>query len=115
MALGRAERELSRAERFRSDNFIPPIGPLPPEWARASNDGSVEFELAAAMASIYSTEIGPVRTNLAPDPFPQLPLGLSFAGQGTPRHRLASHTDPLGWCGGDKEAHPPEPLSLKHV
>lgn len=70
MALGRAERELSRdGEAGRiGDASVKPLGGLSSAWADAANDGSGEFSLALALASIYDSErkIGPLRANLEP-------------------------------------------------
>ena len=73
-ALGRAERELAGAERFRGDKYIKPLGPLPSGWVEACNDGSTEFQLALALAGIYvpkqegmeKKRLGGIRSNLEP-------------------------------------------------
>lgn len=67
-ALGKVERGLATAERFRAAQKIPPIKGLSSGWRAATNDGSAEFQLALALASIRDTEerIGSLRVNLEP-------------------------------------------------
>lgn len=67
-ALGRAERELANGPRFREKNYLQPIGNLSTQWIAAADDGSVEFELALSLASIFDTEgkVGDLRINLEP-------------------------------------------------
>lgn len=66
VALGQAERELGTAERFRDKQKITPIAGLSHEWLAAADDGSPEFRLAIALASVHDAEqrIGPLRANL---------------------------------------------------
>jgi len=62
---------------------------LSPQWLEKANDGSVEFRVAAALASIgRSGEVGPLRTNLAPV---------------DPEHswRWAEGSGQRAWSGGD--------------
>lgn len=68
IAIGRAERELCRGDRFRSDKRLPPVGDLTADWVHAANDHSPEFEIALALAGVHDTEkkIGPLRSNLEP-------------------------------------------------
>ncbi len=65
-ALGRAERELSLKPEWAQGKYVPPLAGLRSEWLGAADDGSVEFEIARGLASIYDAEnkIGPVRSNL---------------------------------------------------
>lgn len=67
-ALGSAERELAKGEGFRQKNYLPPIGNLSTKWLAAANNGSVEFELALSLVSIFDPErkIGAFRENLEP-------------------------------------------------
>lgn len=66
-ALGQAERELARGEKFRGDHGLRPIPVLSPRWLEAANDRSVEFELALSLASIgASGGVGTLRSNLEP-------------------------------------------------
>lgn len=66
--LGRAERELATGERFRADKRLSPIVGLSAGWIAAANDGTPEFELALALASVFDRQakMGPLRTNLEP-------------------------------------------------
>jgi len=66
VALGRAERELTTAEHFRDKQKIRPLAGLSAAWLAASNDGSPEFTVALALASVHDPEnkIGPIRANL---------------------------------------------------
>ena len=64
LAAGRAERWLA-ASRLRDS--IRPLGGLNPDWLRQCDDGSPEFRLAAALASIQGAGgVGPIRANLEP-------------------------------------------------
>lgn len=75
IALGRAERELAGAERFREDKRLKPLAGLSADWiapARASDKG--EFDIALALAGVRHEpdhagdrpKIGPIRVNLEP-------------------------------------------------
>ena len=69
IAVGQAERWVSRSGIRES---VRPLANLSTEWLRHANDGSVEFRLARAMASILhepergQREVGPMRENLEP-------------------------------------------------
>ena len=75
IAVGHAERWLAKSG-LRKENgrgrSLPPLSLLSHEWLASADDGSPEFRLARAMASILGTrpgegkQIGPVRENLAP-------------------------------------------------
>lgn len=62
MNLGRAERGFSQAGEDR------PVDPLyiSPKWIRACDDGSMEYRLACALASIYDEHVGPIRVQMEP-------------------------------------------------
>lgn len=66
IALGRVERDLAMAERFRDKQRIQPLGGLSPAWLEATKDRSLEFTIALALASVNDPEgkIGPIRANL---------------------------------------------------
>jgi len=76
VGLGRLERVLARGRRSdggaRGDgrsglSIVPPLQGLPAaSWLAAADDDSVEFRLAAALASIADREIGPMRCQLEP-------------------------------------------------
>jgi CRISPR-associated protein Csx17 len=64
-ALGAAEREIALHQGRVGQKTLQPVPPLSPEWIRACNDGSAEFRLALALASIVGTEKVPdLRCNL---------------------------------------------------
>jgi CRISPR-associated protein Csx17 len=70
-ALGNAERELANGEKFRKTNkrTIQPVPLLSAAWILACDDGSAEFRLALALASIHGSrdgQVGNLRTNLEP-------------------------------------------------
>lgn len=66
MALGRIERELSIAERFRNEKKLKPLAGLSKGWIKAADDHSSEFAIALVLASLNDpeTKIGPLRANL---------------------------------------------------
>lgn len=70
--LGEAEREIARGPRFREEHGLRPISGslglgLSEHWARECDDGTPEFELAAALASITGEgKRGAFRTSLEP-------------------------------------------------
>ena len=74
MALGAAERELAVTGGQRGGKQIcRPIQTLPAAWIEATNDGSAEFEIALALASIHdqpnasaTQSVLPLRANLEP-------------------------------------------------
>ena len=66
IALGEAEAALARSPQFREKHFLKPIPLLSPKWLEATNDGSVEFRLAASLASVGLREnMEPVRVDAA--------------------------------------------------
>lgn len=66
IGVGGAEQALGIVERFRDDKKIKPIADLSQHWITAADDGSPEFRLALALASIQSAgdKVGPLRANL---------------------------------------------------
>ena len=72
IALGVAERELSKGEAFRSEAKkrgvnLPPLTRLSTDWAWKTRENSPEFEIAQALASINGNgNLGLFRSNLEP-------------------------------------------------
>jgi CRISPR-associated protein Csx17 len=67
IALGEAENDLARSAKFRDEHGLRPLSGLSDRWANECDDGSFEFEAAAALASIVSRDGGNAfRTNLEP-------------------------------------------------
>lgn len=78
MALGKAERELANAERFREEKRLGPLAGLSSEWITAArpddHQTAMEFEIALALAGVRHEpektgerpKIGPLRSNLEP-------------------------------------------------
>ena len=69
IALGACEQALSGcSQRWREESYLKPIPPLPLGWVAAANDGSPEYRLAAALASIglrwSKSEFYPMRRHL---------------------------------------------------
>jgi len=66
VALGRAEHALAVSERFREAKKLKPLSGLSSAWIDAADDGSPEFSVARALASMVdpARKIGPLRTNL---------------------------------------------------
>ncbi len=67
IALGDAERAIVTGKRIREQ--VPPLYHLSPRWLKDCDDGSTEFRLAAAFASIRGDadgKIGPFRAHLEP-------------------------------------------------
>lgn len=82
IALGEAERALAQSPQFRRKHLLKPIPLLSPKWLEATNDGSVEFRLAASLASVGLREnMEPVRVEAAwvgwldPDTHPRVVWG----------------------------------------
>jgi CRISPR-associated protein Csx17 len=66
-ALGRMEQYFAARDPHKEPKLNQPLAGLTPHWLQASDDGSVEFRLAAALASIGATgKVGPLRANLSP-------------------------------------------------
>lgn len=66
IALGKAEAALAVSSAFRKKERLKPIPLLSPKWLEAANDGSVEFRLAASLASVGLREnVEPVRVEVA--------------------------------------------------
>jgi CRISPR-associated protein Csx17 len=68
IAIGRAERELAVSVGKIGKRTITPVASLSADWIHASNDKSLEFALAVALAGIHDGEkkIGSLRSNLEP-------------------------------------------------
>lgn len=65
VAMGRLERTVSGRTWPKESGVEPFRKTLSPEWVGAANDGTAEFRLAAAAASIGKAEgVGPIRKNL---------------------------------------------------
>jgi len=52
VSLGRCERVMARSSRWTTESMLPPVPPLSPQWLVDGDDGSVEFRLAAGLASV---------------------------------------------------------------
>jgi CRISPR-associated protein Csx17 len=68
IALGKAEHKLAVTEGKFNRKTVNPVPRMSSAWMDAANDGSPEFAIARALASIYDPEarIGPLRANLEP-------------------------------------------------
>lgn len=71
VALGGCERAMARSLRWTTEPKVrlDPVPPLSPEWIERADDGSAEFRLAAALASVEATckdEHIPLRCHLEP-------------------------------------------------
>jgi|SRR5579863_5141964 len=60
IALGEAEAALAVSPKFRKEGFLKPVPLLSSEWIDASDDGTVESQLALALASVG------IRENIEP-------------------------------------------------
>jgi CRISPR-associated protein Csx17 len=66
-ALGRMERYFATRDLKLDPKLDSPLSGLSVRWLTAANDGSVDFRIAAAVASIAAAgEVGSLRANLAP-------------------------------------------------
>jgi len=66
-ALGRMERYFATRDLKLEPKLDSPLSGLSVRWLTAANDGSVNFRIAAALASIAATgDVGSIRANLAP-------------------------------------------------
>ena len=66
-ALGAIERAIAQRERTKLPKLNRPLHGLKPKWLLDADDGSSEFRIAAALASVSATgPVGPIRANLAP-------------------------------------------------
>ncbi|MHB1662942.1 MAG: type I-G CRISPR-associated protein Cas8g1/Csx17, partial [Thermoplasmataceae archaeon] len=64
-AIGSLERAISRRDHNKDPMIVRPLTGLSLRWLKMADDGSVEFRLATALASIGSTDkIGPIRSSL---------------------------------------------------
>lgn len=53
VALGNCEQVMAGSMRWTEESYLHPVPALSPEWLRQSDDGSVEFRLAASLASVF--------------------------------------------------------------
>ncbi|MBN2056201.1 type I-U CRISPR-associated protein Csx17 [bacterium] len=66
-AIGRFEKLLADRGGKGNPSLSRPLGGLSPRWLACSDDHSLEFRLAAALAAIFETgNVGPIRANLEP-------------------------------------------------
>jgi len=69
ITLGEAEASVAISKELRNGSMGSGIGPLPLlkiDWLIKANDGSCEFRLAAALASLTHSKVGPIRRHLEP-------------------------------------------------
>ncbi|HID22315.1 MAG TPA: type I-U CRISPR-associated protein Csx17, partial [Planctomycetaceae bacterium] len=69
IALATAQEELAVTGGKRGNKVLcPPLGTLSPKWLTATHDGSLEYEIALALAGIYDRErkLPPIRANVEP-------------------------------------------------
>ncbi len=69
IALGEAEASVAISKQLRDGSMGSGISPLPllsDDWLVKAYDGSCEFRLAAALASITHSTVGPIRRHLEP-------------------------------------------------
>lgn len=64
--LGRLERIVAQRDRTKKPKLERPLYGLSPRWILQCDDGSIELRVAAALASIQSTDkVGPIRSYMA--------------------------------------------------
>lgn len=96
-ALGRAEGEVARAEKFRTDKRLRPLSGLSSGWVRAAFDESVESELALSLSGIWDPKVGPLRANLEP-------AAAWIDGKGRPRSKWLDKERCVVWRRADLPA-----------
>jgi CRISPR-associated protein Csx17 len=70
VSLGKAEKELARSSSFRKNRPLRPLQGLKLSWLTKCDDGTAEFNVAAALASIRDkTNKDPLRKNIEPVEF----------------------------------------------
>lgn len=74
VALGQVQYELARSKKYhdvKDKKHIPPLASMTVAWADECDDGSSEYRIACALASIVDHYgLAPVRVNLEPVEFP---------------------------------------------
>jgi CRISPR-associated protein Csx17 len=68
-SLGACEHAMARSMKWTAASFLKPVPPLSSRWLRDADDGSVEFRLAAALASVfgrYGNDVISFRQHLEP-------------------------------------------------
>lgn len=92
VALGDAEAAVAVSRQLRES--VAPVPFLDVQWLEKSNDASTEFRLAAALASVYHSKVGPLRQHLEPiDPN-------SWTAR-FPRWAKEADDPAIVWGGGD--------------
>ena len=66
ISLGEAEYLFSKSKKISKDKNLLPISNLSPKWLKQVNDGSIEFRLASALASIRDERVGSLRRHMIP-------------------------------------------------
>lgn len=92
LAAASAELAIARRPGIRKGGIPHPLSGLPARWVEACDDGSVEFELAAALASLSPAERGPgtLREHLEP----VVRTGLTWSWATEAQHQVV-------WTGRD--------------
>ncbi len=94
IALGEAESTVAISSKLRDGEMgsgVPPLPLLSPKWLKLADDETPEFRLAAALASVWHEQVGPMRRHLEP---------INLASRS---HKWAdAANDPaMVWGGGD--------------
>ncbi len=74
VALGACERALAKRHQWATDSYVRPLSGLSQRWLEEADDGSREFRMAAALASVHGyypsdasrDELLPLRAHLEP-------------------------------------------------
>ncbi len=73
LALGQTQFELARSKKYqdiKDKKYIPPLASLTVAWADECDDGTTEYRIACALASIVDRDgLAPLRVNLEPVEF----------------------------------------------
>ena len=97
IALGEAEATVAISKQLRDGEMGNGIGPIPllsPEWLIKAYDGSREFRLAAALASVSHDSVGPFRRHL--EPIDELSWKSNF-----PKWSKEANDPAIVWGSGD--------------
>lgn len=97
IALGEAEATVAISKQLRDGDMGNGLSPLPllsPEWLINAYDGSREFRLAAALASVSHDSVGPFRRHL--EPIDELSWKSSF-----PKWSKEANDPAIVWGSGD--------------
>ncbi len=97
IALGEAEAAIAVSPKLRDGDKGAGLSPVPRlgmDWLKHADDRSPEFRLATALASVWHTEVGPIRKHLEP-------IDLEVFNKGRLKWLEVANSPSIVWTSGN--------------